>query len=76
MATIRARRQANGFTRYTAYIPIRRGKAVVHTESRTFAHRSAESKIPRDAVSAVNRCLRSSAIQVERRVLRVVTHDI
>ena len=41
MATIRARRQADGSTRYTAYVRIRRGKAVLHTESRTFAHRSA-----------------------------------
>ncbi|MGH8208359.1 MAG: hypothetical protein ACREU6_01975 [Steroidobacteraceae bacterium] len=41
MATIRARRQADGSTRYTAYIRIRRGKAVLHTEARTFSHRAA-----------------------------------
>jgi len=41
MATIRARRQSNGSTRYTAYVRIRRGKSVVHTEAKTFSHRSA-----------------------------------
>jgi len=41
MATIRARRQANGSTRYTAYVRIRRGKAILHTEAKTFSHRSA-----------------------------------
>ena len=41
MATIRARRQANGSTRYTAYVRIRRGTAVIHTEAKTFTHRSA-----------------------------------
>ena len=41
MATIRARRQSNGSTRYTAYVRIRRGKSVVHTEAQTFTHRSA-----------------------------------
>ncbi|HUK01126.1 MAG TPA: hypothetical protein VLW26_02495, partial [Steroidobacteraceae bacterium] len=41
MATIKARRQANGTTRYTAIVRIRRGGAILHRESRTFAHRSA-----------------------------------
>jgi hypothetical protein len=41
MATIRARRQSNGSTRYTAYVRIRRGKSVVHTEAKSFSHRSA-----------------------------------
>jgi len=41
MTTIRARRQADGSTRYTAYLRIRKGKAVVHTEAKTFSHRSA-----------------------------------
>lgn len=41
MPTIKARKQANGITRYTAIIRIRRGGAILHRESRTFAHRSA-----------------------------------
>jgi hypothetical protein len=41
MATIRARRQADGSTRYTAIVRIRKGKAVIHQEYKTFAHRAA-----------------------------------
>src|SRR5579862_8598914 len=41
MATIRARRQANGLTRYTAIIRLRKGTAVIHSEAKTFAHRAA-----------------------------------
>jgi hypothetical protein len=41
MPTIKARRQANGITRYTAIVRIRRGGAILHRESRTFTHRSA-----------------------------------
>jgi hypothetical protein len=41
MPTIKARKQANGLTRYTAIIRIRRAGAILHRESRTFAHRSA-----------------------------------
>jgi integrase len=41
MATIRTRKQADGTTRYTAIIRLRRGKALVHQEARTFAHRAA-----------------------------------
>ena len=41
MATIRARKQANGLTRYTAVIRLRKGKAVIHREAKTFAHRAA-----------------------------------
>lgn len=41
MATIRARKQANGSTRFTAYIRIRKGVKVIHTESKTFTHRTA-----------------------------------
>jgi hypothetical protein len=41
MATIKARRQANGSIRYTAVIRFRQGTAVLHQESKTFAHRSA-----------------------------------
>lgn|ERR1700683_3110999 len=41
MPTIKARKQANGITRYTAIVRIRRGGATLHRESRTFAHRSA-----------------------------------
>jgi integrase len=41
MPTIKARRQANGSTRYTAVVRIRRGATVLHQESRTFTHRSA-----------------------------------
>ena len=41
MATIRARRQADGSTRYTAIVRIRKGKIIIHQEYRTFAHRVA-----------------------------------
>jgi hypothetical protein len=41
MPTIKVRKQANGITRYTAIVRIRRGGVILHRESRTFAHRSA-----------------------------------
>lgn len=41
MPTIRSRKQANGSTRYTAIVRVRRKSFVLHQESRTFAHRSA-----------------------------------
>src|SRR6516225_4956452 len=41
MATIKARRQANGSIRYTAIVRKRMGKTIVHREARTFTHRSA-----------------------------------
>ena len=41
MATIKARRQANGSIRYTAIVRRRVGKTIVHREAKTFTHRSA-----------------------------------
>jgi integrase len=41
MATIKARKQANGTTRYTAIVRLRRGKTILHHESKTFAFRAA-----------------------------------
>ena len=41
MATIRARAQADGTTRYTAVVRLRKDKTVIHQEYKTFAHRSA-----------------------------------
>lgn len=41
MATIKARKQVNGSTRYTAVVRIRRRTTVLHQESRTFTHRAA-----------------------------------
>jgi len=41
MATIRARKQADRSTRYTAIVRIRKGKIIIHQEYRTFAHRVA-----------------------------------
>ena len=41
MATIRARKQADGSTRYTAIVRIRKGKILVHQECKTFALRTA-----------------------------------
>lgn len=41
MATIKARRQANGTIRYTAVVRLRRGTNVLYQESKTFAHRTA-----------------------------------
>lgn len=41
MATIKARRQANGSIRYTAIVRRRVGKTIAHCEAKTFTHRSA-----------------------------------
>jgi integrase len=41
MATIKARRQANGTIRYTAIVRLRRGRTILHREAKTFTHRSA-----------------------------------
>lgn len=41
MATIKARRQANGAIRYTAIVRKRLDKVIVHREAKTFMHRSA-----------------------------------
>ena len=41
MATIRARKQADGSTRYTAIVRIRKGKIIIHQEYKIFAHRVA-----------------------------------
>jgi integrase len=41
MPTFKVRKQANGTTRYTAIVRLRRQAKVLHRESRTFAHRSA-----------------------------------
>jgi hypothetical protein len=41
MATIKARRQANGSIRYTAIVRKHVGKTIVHREAKTFTHRSA-----------------------------------
>jgi hypothetical protein len=41
MPTIKTRKQANGSTRYTAIVRIRRGTTMLHQESRAFTHRTA-----------------------------------
>jgi len=41
MPYIKVRKQSNGSPRYTAIVRLRSGKAIVHQEARTFAHRSA-----------------------------------
>jgi hypothetical protein len=41
MATIKARKQANGTTRYTTIVRLRRGKTIIHRESKTFTFRAA-----------------------------------
>ena len=41
MATIKARRQANGSIRYTAIVRKRVGKTILHREAKTFTHRTA-----------------------------------
>ena len=43
MAYIRARKRADGTTRYTAVVRIRQGSVVIHQEAKTFSHRSAAS---------------------------------
>ena len=37
MSTIRARKRANGTTRYTAMVRLRKGKTIIHAETKTFA---------------------------------------
>jgi integrase len=44
MAHILVRKYSSGATRYTANVRIRKGKEVVHRESKTFEHRSAAAK--------------------------------
>lgn len=44
MATIRLRRKNDGTLRYTAEVRLRRGKVVIHSEGKTFMHRSAAEK--------------------------------
>jgi hypothetical protein len=41
MATIRTRKQSDGTTRYTAIVRIRKGKAIVYQEYKTFSLRTA-----------------------------------
>jgi hypothetical protein len=41
MATIKTRKTADGATRYTAIVRIRKGQVILHRESKTFAFRSA-----------------------------------
>jgi hypothetical protein len=41
MPTIKVRRQANGSTRYTVVVRMRRGTIVLHQGSKTFTHRTA-----------------------------------
>jgi hypothetical protein len=41
MATIRARKMANGSTRYTAIVRLRKGVTIIHQEAKTFTHRAA-----------------------------------
>lgn len=43
MPTIKIRKQADGATRYTAIVRLRRQGKILHRESRTFTHRSAAS---------------------------------
>ncbi len=49
MPTIRARKQADGSTRYTAIVRIRKGKTIIHQEYKTFAHRVAAATSSRAA---------------------------
>jgi hypothetical protein len=44
MATIRARKQADGSMRYSAIVRIRKGKQLIHRETKTFSQRSAAEK--------------------------------
>jgi len=41
MATIRARKRADGTIRYTAIVRLRKGQTVIHQDTKTFSHRSA-----------------------------------
>ena len=44
MATIRARKQADKTTRYTAVVRLRKGTKIIHQEAKTFTHRAAAEK--------------------------------
>jgi hypothetical protein len=50
MAAIKARKQADGSTRYTAVVRIRRQGKVLHQEAKTFAYRSAALRRDRSAL--------------------------
>lgn len=44
MPAIKARKQEDGSTRYTAVVRIRRSGKILHREAKTFAHRSAAER--------------------------------
>jgi hypothetical protein len=49
MVTIRARNQANGSTRYTAMVRLRKGKTLIHQDAKTFAFRAAAFSLAKHA---------------------------
>lgn len=69
MPTIKARKQVNGSTRYTAIVRIRRGTTVLHRESRT-TH-SAAMGSERDLVEVAADCRELSGGIAERTQLRL-----
>jgi len=58
MATIKARRQANGSTRYTAIVRKRVGKTIVHREAKTFTPFDPNTSISGAATSVEPRTTR------------------
>jgi hypothetical protein len=64
MPTIKARKQANGSTRYTAVVRLRRGTTVLHQESRTFTDRTAALSWAKHREGALEDPSRSASILV------------
>lgn len=75
MATIRARKQVNGTTRYTAMVRLRKGKTVIHQETKTFAFRAA-AEIPMNDVMdfAIESARRETSYQQGRQSPPIQIH--
>lgn len=54
MATIRTRKASDGSVRYTAIVRLRKGKTLLHTEAKTFAHRVAAERWARSREVALD----------------------
>jgi hypothetical protein len=53
MATIQARKQADGEVRYAAIVRLRKGKALIHQETKTFAQRTTAEKWAKSSEVAI-----------------------
>lgn len=67
MATIKARRTADGIVRYTAEVRLRKGALVLHREAKTFTHRAAAQRWAR---------ARDVALEDPATLMQVRTRDV